>query len=138
MDWCGEKALNGAVATRTPARDIAHGDVLRRTQRPGDDGTELTQHGGGMDLTKGAKQCEDIHGFSLFLGVRYQKYTGKAIFMLCDFGVGIGINSELALCCQQDVRTLTGLVGIMVVIGTTLHTKQVRNLQCIYARSNYC
>jgi len=66
MDWCGEKALNGAVATRTPARDIAHGDVLRRTQRPGDDGTELTQHGGGMDLTKGAKQCEDIHGFSFW------------------------------------------------------------------------
>ena len=58
MDGYGEKALNGAVATRTPARDIAHGDVLRRTQRPGDDGTELTQHGGGMDLTKGAKQCK--------------------------------------------------------------------------------
>ena len=92
MDGCGEKALNGAVVTRTPARDIAHGDVLRRTQRTGDDGAELAQHGGGMDLTKGAKQCKYIHGFSVVLGLRYQNYTGKAFFMLCDFGVGIGIH----------------------------------------------
>ncbi len=101
MDWCGEKALNGAVATRTPARDSAHGNVLRRTQCTGDNGAELTQHGGGMDLTKGAKQCEDIHDFSLFLGVRYQKYTGKAIFMLCDFGVGIVTTYDIIFIGQQ-------------------------------------
>ncbi len=42
VDWCGEKALNGAVATRTPVCNRAHGDVLRRTQRTGNNGAELT------------------------------------------------------------------------------------------------
>ena len=46
MDWCGEKALNGAIATRTPACDIAYGDVLRRTERTGDDGAQLAKYSG--------------------------------------------------------------------------------------------
>ena len=89
MDGRVEKPLHCAVAIRAPAGDIAHGDVVGRTKRTGNDVAQLPEHGGGMDLTKGVKECECIHGFSLFLGVRYQNYTGKAIFMPLSIGVGI-------------------------------------------------
>ena len=89
MDVGGKKSLHGAVAIRAPAGDIAHGNVVGRTKRAGNDIAQLPEHGDGVDLTKGVKQCKYIHGFSLFLGVRYQKYTGKAIFMPLSIGVGI-------------------------------------------------
>ena len=90
-----EKLLHRAVAIRAPAGNIAHGDVVRRTKCASNDVAQLPEHGGGMDLTKGAKQCKYIHGFSLFLGVRYQKYTGKAIFMPLSIGVGIVYTSNI-------------------------------------------
>ena len=68
MDVGGKKPLHGAVAIRAPAGDIAHGDVVGRTKRAGNDVAQLPEYGGGMDLTKGVKECEDVHGFSLVFG----------------------------------------------------------------------
>ena len=36
-----------------------------RTKRADNDVAQLPEHSGGMDLTKGVKECEDAHGFSL-------------------------------------------------------------------------
>ena len=73
MDVGGKKSLHGTVAARAPAGDIAHGDVVGRTKRAGNDGAQIAEHGDGVDLTKGAKQCEYIHGFSLVFGVKILK-----------------------------------------------------------------
>jgi hypothetical protein len=80
MDGRVEKPLHGAVAIRAPAGDIAHSDVVGRTKRTGNDVAQLPEHGGGMDLTKGAKQCEYIHGFSLVFGVQIPKLYRKSHF----------------------------------------------------------
>ena len=80
MDGCIEKPLHCAVAIRAPAGDIAHGDVVGRTKRTGNDVAQLPEHGGGMDLTKGAKQCEYVHGFSLVFGVEIPKLYRKSHF----------------------------------------------------------
>jgi hypothetical protein len=73
MDVGGKKPLHGAVAVRAPAGNIAHGDGVGCTKRAGNDVAQLPEYGGGMDLTKGAKQCEYIHGFSLVFGVQIPK-----------------------------------------------------------------
>ena len=44
------------VAVRAPAGDIAHGNVVVRTKRAGNDVAQLPEYGGGMDLTKGVKE----------------------------------------------------------------------------------
>ena len=56
MDVGGKKPLHGTVAARAPAGNIAHGDVVWGTKCAGNDGTQLTEHGDGVDLTKGVKQ----------------------------------------------------------------------------------
>jgi hypothetical protein len=73
MDVGGKKPLHRAVAIRAPAGNIAHGDVVGRTKRAGNDVAQLPEHGDGVDLTKGAKECEYIHGFSLVFGVQIPK-----------------------------------------------------------------
>lgn len=50
-----------------------------------------------IDLTKVVKQCKYIYNFSLFLEVRYQKYTGKAIFVTLLIDVGVVI--IVIVCC---------------------------------------
>ena len=65
MDVGGKKSLHGTVAARAPAGNITHGDGVGRTKCAGNDGAQIAEHGGGVDLTKGVKQCEDVHGFSL-------------------------------------------------------------------------
>lgn len=66
MDVGGKKPLHCAVATRAPAGNIAPGDVVREIQYAGNDGTQLAAQGDRVDLTKGVKKCEYVHGFCLF------------------------------------------------------------------------
>ena len=73
MDVGGKKSLHGTVTARTPAGNIAHGNVVWGTKCAGNDVAQLPEHGGGMDLTKGVKECEYIHGFSLVFGVKILK-----------------------------------------------------------------
>jgi hypothetical protein len=68
IDVGGKKSLHSAVAVRAPARNIAHGDSVGCTKCTGNDVAQLPEHGDGVDLTKGAKQCEYIHGFSFVFG----------------------------------------------------------------------
>ena len=68
MDGRVKKPLHRAIAIRAPTGNIAHGDVVGRTKRAGNDVAQLPEYGGGMDLTKGVKECEDVHGFSLVFG----------------------------------------------------------------------
>ena len=68
MDVGGKKPLHSTVAARAPAGNIAHGDGVGGTKCAGNDGAQIAEHGGGVDLTKGVKQCEDVHGFSLVFG----------------------------------------------------------------------
>jgi len=80
MDVGGKKSLHGAVAIRAPAGNITHGDVVGRTKRAGNDVAQIAEHDDGVDLTKGAKQCEYIHGFSLVFGVEIPKLYRKSQF----------------------------------------------------------
>ena len=66
MDVGGKKPLHGAVAVRAPAGNIAHGDGVGGTKCAGNDGTQLAAQGDRVDLTKGVKKCEYVHGFCLF------------------------------------------------------------------------
>ena len=80
MDVGGKKSLHGAVALRAPAGNIAHGDGVGCTKRTGNDVAQLPEHGGGMDLTKGVKECEYVHGFSLVFDSEIPKLYGKSHF----------------------------------------------------------
>ncbi len=80
MDVGGKKSLHGAVAVCAPAGNIAHGDGVGCTKRAGYDVAQLPEHGDGVDLTKGAKQCEYIHGFSFVFGVQIPKLYRKSHF----------------------------------------------------------
>ena len=80
MDGRVEKLLHGAVAIRAPAGNIAHGNVVVRTKRAGNDFAQLPEYGGGMDLTKGVKECEYVHGFSLVFGGEIPKLYRKSYF----------------------------------------------------------
>jgi hypothetical protein len=73
MDVGGKKPLHGTVAARAPAGNIAHGDGVGCTKRTGNDVAQLPEHGDGVNLTKGAKQCEYIHSFSFVFGVEIPK-----------------------------------------------------------------
>jgi hypothetical protein len=68
VDVGGKKPLHGAVATRALAGNIGHGDGMWCTKRVGNDGAQLTERSGAVDLTKRVKECEDIDGFSLVFG----------------------------------------------------------------------
>ncbi len=80
MDVGGRKTLHGAVAVRAQARNIAHSDVVGRIKRAGNDGAQLPECSGGVDLTKGVKKYEDINAIFLIFGGYVSKIYGKSHF----------------------------------------------------------
>ena len=80
MDIGGKKPLYRAVAVRAPAGNIAHGNGVGCTKRASNDGAQLPEHGDGVNLTKGVKECEYIHGFSFVFGVEIPKLYEKSHF----------------------------------------------------------
>jgi hypothetical protein len=60
--------------------NIAHGDGVGYTKCASNDDTQLTERSGRVNLTKGVKECEYIHGFSFVFGVEIPKLYRKSHF----------------------------------------------------------
>ena len=80
MDVGGKKLLHGAVAIRAPAGDIAHGDGVGCTKRAGNDGAQLTERSGRVNLQKQRNSANISMAFPLFFDSDILKLYRKSHF----------------------------------------------------------
>ena len=71
--------------------------------------------------------------FAYFLMVRYQNYTGKAIFILLSIGVGIDIRA-IKLPMPENDQWMTNIRTIMSKnpLNNTNLTLAARTEECVY------